>query len=94
MATYRFECPYVVEGSMLSGPDVPYELKAIPWYATVSLIKRNGVFQEQRYPLGDELNQLEGGVDYFLGGYVYTGIPQEIADALTADGFGDGLTEE
>lgn len=79
---------------MLAGPDVPIELKAIPWYATISLIKRNGVFEEQRWPLADELNQLEGGVDYFIGGYIYTGVPQEVADLLTASGFAEGLTEE
>ena len=94
MATYTFQCPYIVEGSFLAGKDVPWELKAVPWFATISLIKRNGVFEEQRWPLGDELNQLESGVDYFIGGYVYTGVPQEVADVLIASGYEDGLAEE
>jgi hypothetical protein len=94
MATYTFECPTIMEGPMLAGRDVPQVLRAIPWPATISLVKRNGVFEEQRWPTGDELIPLEDGVDYFMGGYVYTDVPQEVADILIASGYEDGLTEE
>jgi len=79
---------------MLSGRDVPHILRGIPWPACPSLIKRNGAFVQQRWPTGDELNQLEVGIEYFLGGYVYSGIAQDVADVLVASGFGEGLTEE
>jgi hypothetical protein len=94
MATYTFQCPHIIEGSFLAGNDVPQVLKAVPWFATISLIKRNGVFEEQRWPTGDELIPLEDGVDYFMGGYVYRGVPQEVADILIASGYEDGLAEE
>lgn len=79
---------------MLRGRDVPEVLRAIPWPASISLVKRNGVFVEQRWPTGDELNTLKPVVDYFLGGYEYSGVSQEVADVLIASGFGDGLTPE
>lgn len=56
-----------------------------------AVVKVNGHYQEQEVPYLGDIEGLVDGVDYFLGGHTYT-IDQATADALTADGFGPGVS--
>lgn len=72
--------PTVGEGGL--GPVFGY----LTMQVGVSVVKVDGVYTEMRVPwLGDLTDGVEG-VDYFLGGHVYT-VTGDVADALEADGF-------
>lgn len=57
-----------------------------------SVVKRDGTYQLTPYPWLGEIADLEHGVDYFLGGHIYT-VSDAVADGLRDDGFmvTDGL---
>lgn len=57
----------------------------------LSVVKVNGHYQTQESPYLGDIQNLTEGVDWFQGGRTYT-ITQAVADALTADGFGGGIT--
>lgn len=52
----------------------------------ISVVLRNGHYVQVTHPHTDELNALQEGTDYFIGGHVYT-VTDETAAALQADGF-------
>jgi len=58
------------------------------------LYRDGSVFKQTRWVHEEHYTGKIDGRDYFKGGYIYKGVPQEIADILIASGFGDGLTEE
>lgn len=60
----------------------------------VTLIKRNGHYEEVQYPWLGELDGLVDGRDYFLGGHQYYDLPQEVIDDLIADGYDAGPGSE
>lgn len=52
----------------------------------VTLIKRDGHYEEIQYPWLGELASLTNGEDYFLGGHIYE-ISEALAEDLAADGY-------
>jgi hypothetical protein len=75
-----FEPPTVEEGST-----DPF-FGRFPTTVGQTVIKVDGTYTTRPYPWLGELDGLVEGVDYFLGGHVYT-VSQTIADALAADGY-------
>jgi len=69
-------------------------LQRYRWPRGDSLYLQGGVFKRIRVVHEEIWRNGVDGVDYFKGGFIYRGVSQEVADALTASGFGDGLTEE
>lgn len=62
-----------------------------------SVVKKDGAYRLMPFPWAGELVGLTEGSDYFMGGRTYV-ITDDIASALTADGFapddqGDGYNE-
>lgn len=51
-----------------------------------SVVKKNGHYVLESYPWLGDLDGLELGVDYFLGGRTYA-VDSTVAAALNADGF-------
>ncbi|WP_111254502.1 hypothetical protein [Jiangella anatolica] len=91
MATYTFNPPFVLEGTPGLKPEF---LQRYKWPRGVGLYLSGGVFLETREISEEMYSGKVDGVDYFKGGYVYTGVPQEVADALIASGYEGGLVEE
>ena len=52
----------------------------------MSVVLREGVYTTVPYPSLMELDGLEDGTDYFLGGHEYV-VSDEVAAALTAAGY-------
>jgi hypothetical protein len=91
VATYGFIPPHVLEGTPGLWPEF---LRRYKWPRGIGLYLKDGAFHETREISEEMWSGKVDGVDYFKGGYVYTGVPQEVADVLIASGYGDGLTEE
>ncbi len=91
MATYTFVPPHVMEGTPGLRPEF---LTRYKWARGVGLYLKDGSYHETRTILEEHYSGKTDGVDYFIGGVVYTGVPQEVADVLIASGYEDGLTEE
>lgn len=56
-----------------------------------SVVLVNGHWTTMDYPLSESFVQGKDGVDFFLGGHIYT-VTSAQAAALTADGYGANLT--
>ena len=91
MATYRFFPPVVEEGPMALHPPFLHRFR-LP--KGVSLVWDGASYVERRYLAPSEHMGKTEGDDYFLGGYRYSNVPQDIADRLIASGYEDGLEEE
>lgn len=87
--TYRFFPPSVDEPP----PTVEDRISQMfTWPQGISLVLSDGLYVEHR---GFAL--VEGwveGVDYFVGGYRYSGVSDQIAQVLIASGYGHLLEEE
>ena len=75
-----FEPPTILQGSS----DHFFGRYKIP--VGQSVVRINGTFTLHPYPWIGDLQGLNEGTDYFLGGHTYV-ISQSVADALTTDGF-------
>jgi hypothetical protein len=92
MATYKFFPPVVMERpAFLEGPAY---LRMIAAPKGVSLVMRDGFFVEKRVLTEDDYGGKVNGLDYFIGGYRYSGVPEDVAALLILSGYGDRLEPE
>lgn len=80
---YSFEPPKVMEGPI--GDHRLFDFYQMP--RGICLIKLNGEWYEDRYPMNEDLENAE---DYYVGGNKYT-VSDTKAAELTAAGYGSGL---
>jgi hypothetical protein len=85
VATYRFVPPDVTRHHPMYASD-PVLSKFTTYRQGLTVVKRGGTYVTEESTIRDGTDGVEG-IDYFLGGHVYTGIPDGVAAELIADGY-------
>jgi hypothetical protein len=83
--TYRFEPPTY---RVVSDPPLLTKARRIPMQQSFSVVRINGSFVQVKSPSSEQLEAAGvEGEDYFIGGHVYTAIPQAVGLELQAAGY-------
>jgi hypothetical protein len=85
VATYRFVPPDVTRHHPKYASD-PVLSKFTTYRQGLTVVKRGGTYVTEESTIRDGTDGVEG-IDYFLGGHIYTGIPDGVAAELIADGY-------
>lgn len=86
MSNYYFTTPTVEETPAGYGP--LFDRYTID--RGVSVLRVNGLYSSYRYPAQTDI---DNATEFYLGG-TKTQVSQEIANALTAQGYGEYITQE
>lgn len=82
-----------MEASRYQDPDLKW-MERYRWPRGVSLTWNGTTYREIRTVPESVWRYQKEGDEFFVGGRIYEGIPQEVADRLIASGYGDRLEEE